>query len=65
MTIGLDPVIYAAIKESAAEVGVSASAWAALRLGEAVRAQRKVGGFLDQLGLDMRELVREEANGGG
>lgn len=59
MTVALDPLLLADIKEAAAEVGVSASAWAALRLGEAVRAQRNVGKVLDSFGLNLAQLMLE------
>lgn len=55
----ITPEMDEAIKEAAAELGVSPSAWAAVRLGEAVRAQAKVGGIMESMGRNLASLMAE------
>lgn len=57
------PEMDEAIKECAAELGVSPSAWAAVRLGEAVRAQAKVGAVMESFGVNLATLVAESGGG--
>lgn len=61
MTVSVSPAMHQAIIEAADEMGVSTSAWCALRLGEAVRTQRGVGRAFEALGVSVAEAMAREA----
>lgn len=61
VVIALSPDVHGRIKAAAKEMGVSTSAWAALRLAEAVRAQERVGAALDSMGVEVGRMLMEEA----
>lgn len=64
MTVGLTLEMAESVKEAAAEVGVSPNAWAALKLGEAVRSQRLVSTMVaDKLGVSLAEMIAAEMGG--
>lgn len=57
--INLTPEMLDRIKAAAAELGVTPSAWASIRLGEAVQAQARVAGAFESFGRNLAVMAKE------
>lgn len=59
LSIAVDPAVLAKIKRAADELGVSVSAWSAMRLAEAARAQDRVSSVMESMGRDLASLIAD------
>lgn len=61
MRISVSPEVHERIKNAAAELGVSKSAWCAVRLAEAANTQTRVSSVMEGMGRNLATLMMEAA----
>lgn len=59
ISVALTPEAMDDLQACAAQLGVSPSAWAALRLGEAVQNQKRVQGVFESMGRDLATMISD------